>query len=161
MEHRRIDPSNFNLLIVISPMMHFILPIRIVIFPPLSYLGLVVFVAGIVLNVSAMGHLRRNLTTVAFGERSGVLATDGPYRISRNPIYLSGIILLLGPAIFLGSLITFVFLVVSHGDMDGYNCFSFIRASVERNCQSIFAFAVFRSKERACASFSKACSSGI
>lgn len=93
-------------------MMHFILPIRIVIFPPLSYLGLVVFVAGIVLNVSAMGHLRRNLTTVAFGERSGVLATDGPYRISRNPIYLSGIILLLGPAIFLGSLITFVFLVI-------------------------------------------------
>ena len=89
--------------------MHLFLPIRIVIHPPLTYFGLVTVVAGVALNVSAVGNLRRKLTTVTFGESPRVLATDGPYRISRNPIYLSGVVLLLGVAVFLGSLVTFVF----------------------------------------------------
>ena len=35
--------------------------------------------------------------------------TDGPFQMSRNPIYLGGFILLLGFAITLGSMITFAF----------------------------------------------------
>lgn len=112
MRHRRIDPSYFNLFIILSLVMHLILPIGIVIHPPLTYIGLAVIVAGVGLNVSAVGHLKRKRTTLTFGERSRVLATEGPYRISRNPIYLSGVILLLGVAVFLGSLTTFVFPVI-------------------------------------------------
>lgn len=106
---RRVDPSYFNLLIVLSPVMHLVLPIGIAVRPPLTYLGLAIVVAAIALNVSAVRHLRRKLTTVTFGESPSVLATDGPFRMSRNPIYLSGVVLLLGIAVFLGSLVTFAF----------------------------------------------------
>ena len=106
---RRVDPSYFNLLIVLSPVMHLVLPIGIAVRPPFTYLGLAVVAAAVALNVSAVRHLRRNLTPVAFGETPRALATDGPYRMSRNPIYLSGVVLLLGIAVFLGSLVTFAF----------------------------------------------------
>lgn len=112
MDPRRIDPSYLNLFVVLSAIMHLVLPIRIIIHPPLTYFGLVIIIAGVALNVSAVGHLRRKHTTVAFGESPRVLVTDGPYRISRNPIYLGGVVFLLGVAVALGSLVTFVFPVV-------------------------------------------------
>jgi len=52
-------------------------------------------------------------------------------------------------------------LVVSHADMDGYNFFNLIRASVERNCQSTVAFTRLRSRASAWASSVKADRSGI
>ena len=51
----------------------------------------------------AIGFLRRKTTVIPFRE-STVLITDGLYRFSRNPIYLSMIVLLYGEAIALGSL---------------------------------------------------------
>lgn len=112
MKRRRIDPSYFNLFIILLPILHLVLPIRIVIHPPLTYFGLGTAIAGVALNVCTVGHLRMKRTTVTFGERPRVLVTDGPYCISRNPIYLSGVVLLLGVDVFLGSLVTFIFPVV-------------------------------------------------
>ncbi len=40
------------------------------------------------------------------------LVTEGPFHISRQPIYLGMIFILLGEAILLGSLITFIFPVI-------------------------------------------------
>lgn len=47
---------------------------------------------------------RRAGTTIKPFEESSALLTQGPYRFSRNPIYLSMAILLLGVALFLGSI---------------------------------------------------------
>jgi protein-S-isoprenylcysteine O-methyltransferase Ste14 len=112
MKRRRIDPSYFNLFIILSPIMHLVLPIRIIIHPPLTYFGSVIIVAAVTLNASAVVHLRRKLTPVRFGHSPRILVTDGPYRIGRNPIYLSAVVLLLGVAGVLGSLVTLVFPVV-------------------------------------------------
>ncbi len=64
---------------------------------------------GIVLNVWSSRLLIKKSTVIDFYEAPTKLVTDGPFRISRNPVYLSGVILSLGIAILLGSLITFVF----------------------------------------------------
>ncbi|MGD8996491.1 MAG: isoprenylcysteine carboxylmethyltransferase family protein [Anaerolineae bacterium] len=40
------------------------------------------------------------------------LVVTGPFRISRNPVYLSGVVVSLGIATLLGSLITFLFPVL-------------------------------------------------
>jgi len=66
---------------------------------------------GVTLNIWAGGTLRRNNTTIDFNSTPKQLVTDGPFRFSRNPIYLSGVILSLGVAIALGSLIMFIYLV--------------------------------------------------
>ena len=95
-----------------NPTRHLIFPIQILVHLPLRYLGLGVIFLGIALNHCAVGQLRKMLTSVEFDEIPTRLVTDGPFRISRNPIYLGGVIVLLGIAILLGSLITFVFPVI-------------------------------------------------
>jgi hypothetical protein len=64
---------------------------------------------GVSLNVWSSRLLRKKSTDIDFYEAPNRLVTNGPFRISRNPIYLGGVILSLGTAILLGSLITFVF----------------------------------------------------
>ena len=76
---------------------------------PYTYLGLGVIILGVFLNIWSTKLLREKKTTVNFDETPNKLVETGPFNISRNPIYLSGFILLVGIAILLGSAITFIF----------------------------------------------------
>ena len=70
---------------------------------PWIILGAGIIAAALAVNIFlAIGFLRRKTTVIPFRE-STVLITDGLYRFSRNPIYLSMIVLLYGEAIVLGS----------------------------------------------------------
>jgi protein-S-isoprenylcysteine O-methyltransferase Ste14 len=85
------------------------MPVKILIRPPFAYLGIILIILGLTLNLWAVRILSGNQTTIDFDKDPSDLVTNGPFRISRNPIYLSGVMLSTGIAIFLGSLITFVF----------------------------------------------------
>jgi protein-S-isoprenylcysteine O-methyltransferase Ste14 len=85
------------------------LPIKRIIYPPYTYLGTIFILFGAVLNIRSVALLKNNATTYDFHGKPMELVMDGPFRVSRNPIYLSGVILSLGIAMLLGSLITFVF----------------------------------------------------
>ncbi len=56
----------------------------------------------------ADGLFKRKNTTVKPFEKSSALILEGPFRFSRHPMYLGMVIALLGVAIILGSLITFL-----------------------------------------------------
>lgn len=112
MKSRLIDPSFLNLLIPISIATHYLFPIRILIHPPLKFLGIVIILLGLILNLVASQFMRRNQTPVGFHQPPIRLVTDGPFQFNRNPIYLSGLIVLLGIAILLGSLASFIFPVL-------------------------------------------------
>jgi protein-S-isoprenylcysteine O-methyltransferase Ste14 len=109
MSSARIPPSYFNLFPIIAVLLHFLMPIKILIPPPFTYLGIILIVLGVTLNIWSVRILRDHQTTTEFNRDPSYLVMSGPFRLSRNPIYLSGVILLTGIAIFLGSLITFVF----------------------------------------------------
>jgi len=65
--------------------------------------GAIIAAAGVALHVRATNHFRRRATTAeALGDAS-TLVTDGPYRRSRNPMYLAGLIMLTGVGLVLGS----------------------------------------------------------
>jgi protein-S-isoprenylcysteine O-methyltransferase Ste14 len=109
MKSRRFSPTRFNLFLVLAIGLHFVLPIKKIIYAPYTYSGIIFILLGGVLNIWSVALLKKNGTTVDFHGTPNELMINGPFRISRNPIYLSGVILSLGLAILLGSLITFVF----------------------------------------------------
>lgn len=71
---------------------------------PWNLLGIVPLVTGIVLNLAADAAFRKARTTVKPFEASTALITSGVFRISRHPMYLGMVLVLLGTATLLGSL---------------------------------------------------------
>jgi len=104
---RTFPPTYLNALLVLEIALHFILPIRQIIRAPYTYFGIILFTVGIALNIYWVRYLERQNTTSDFLETASRLVVTGPFQRSRNPIYLSGVLLSFGVAIFLGSLITF------------------------------------------------------
>lgn len=107
MKAKIFPPTYLNALLILEIAAHFIFPIEQIISTPYKYLGAFLIATGITLNVYAIRYLERQNTTSNFQESASRLIVAGPYQRSRNPIYLSGVLLSFGIAIFLGSLITF------------------------------------------------------
>jgi len=77
----------------------------IIIFPvPWNLLGLVLLAGGIVINLIADSAFHKAGTTVKPFQESTALITEGVFRISRNPMYLGFVFVLMGIAMLLGSL---------------------------------------------------------
>ncbi len=108
-KHRLPPPKYLNLVIGFQVVLHFVVPIRRVIWWPYSSLGLVLIALGAIINMWAVRLLLEKNTTLEFHGMASVLVTDGPYRLSRNPVYLGSIFVCLGLAILLGSLTAIVF----------------------------------------------------
>ena len=108
-------------------------------------LGIGLMVAGLALDIWAAGLFNRAGTTVKPLEPSSALVTRGPFRMSRNPMYLGMVIMLVGLGVVLGSIAPFAFvpafvLLIEH---------RFIRRE-EAMLESTFgaAYAEYRSKVR-------------
>jgi protein-S-isoprenylcysteine O-methyltransferase Ste14 len=78
--------------------------------PAVSLAAVPFFIAGIALIAWARVHLARAGTTWSplAPDRAAALVTDGPYRWSRNPIYLGLLLVLLGVAALLRSPVALV-----------------------------------------------------
>jgi protein-S-isoprenylcysteine O-methyltransferase Ste14 len=109
MRNKLLPPTYLNTFLVLAIGLHFILPIKRIIHPPYTYSGLIIILFGVALNVWSARLLKKKSAAIDFYETPTRLVIDGPFRISRNPLYLGGVILSLGIAVLLGSLITFVF----------------------------------------------------
>jgi protein-S-isoprenylcysteine O-methyltransferase Ste14 len=77
---------------------------------PFTLIGLAVIVVGLFINIQATRTLMKSKP---IGETPKVLVTEGFFQYSRNPIYLGGIVFVFGIAILLGSLVSFVFPVIT------------------------------------------------
>lgn len=66
-------------------------------------LGWALVAAGLILFAWSLVTMRRHLTTVNPFRASSALCTDGPFRFSRNPIYLGDWLVLLGSTLVMSS----------------------------------------------------------
>ena len=100
-----IYPPRYVLLsALLMLVLHFLVPIRQLVDGPVRLLGIVPMAAGLAIVVWAAGLFDRAGTTIKPFEKSSVLVERGPYRLSRNPIYLCMVLSLAGLGVILGSL---------------------------------------------------------
>ena len=92
--------------------MHFLVPVIDLVPYPWNVMGVAPLAIGILFNVMADAGFKRVQTTVKPFEISSALVTNGIFRISRNPMYLGMLLILLGIAILMGTLSPFVIIII-------------------------------------------------
>ncbi|MEI7649433.1 MAG: isoprenylcysteine carboxylmethyltransferase family protein [Methanomicrobiales archaeon] len=102
----------FIILLVLSVLLNFIFPVLAFLSPPFTYFGFLIIGFGLVLILWSRSLFLKNATTLQPSEEPTSLVTYGPFRISRNPIYLGMASILLGVAVLSGTLLTFAFPVI-------------------------------------------------
>jgi protein-S-isoprenylcysteine O-methyltransferase Ste14 len=113
-----LPPTYLWAAIIAMVAFHFLFPLKRIIPFPWDLLGLIPLALGIVLNLMADKAFRDAKTTVKPFRESTTLITDGVYRISRHPMYLGFVLILLGLAVLLGSLTPFMMIPVFAVVMD-------------------------------------------
>ena len=69
-----------------------------------NYIAIFIGLCGFALTISGALYFKISGTAIRPFETSTVLVKDGPYRFTRNPMYLGMVLILIGTAIHLGSL---------------------------------------------------------
>jgi protein-S-isoprenylcysteine O-methyltransferase Ste14 len=131
---QKLMPTSYLLIGILSSIvLHFIFPVTYIINPPWHLTGLLPILFGIGINISADRAFKKVKTTVKPFVKSSALIQDGVFKLSRNPMYLGFVAILIGIAILLRSLSPFFMLVLFAILME----FIFIR-SEERMLQEEF-----------------------
>jgi len=105
MKATKIMPPTWMLVAIIAMLVfHFLLPIAKIVPTLWNLTGLVFLVSGITLNLIADRAFQRVGTTVKPYQESSSLVTNGVFQISRNPMYLGMVLILIGVAVFLRTL---------------------------------------------------------
>lgn len=105
-------PTYFLLSLLLALGLHFLFPVVRVVRSPVRYGGIVLIAAGIWVNIWADSLFKKRNTAVEPFEESSALVLEGPYRVSRHPMYLGMTAVLIGLAILLGSLTAFLVPIV-------------------------------------------------
>lgn len=106
----KITPDRyFAALLGMSILLHSVFPVLKIISYPYSLIGIILFITGILIAFVTNSILLKNETSIKPFKTPSVLITSGPFKYSRNPIYLGMTIALFGIEIFLSSLSPFIF----------------------------------------------------
>jgi protein-S-isoprenylcysteine O-methyltransferase Ste14 len=105
-ERRRWDvpPLYFFAACALMIALHFAAPIARIVPWPFSLAGIAPIVAGIALAVVAERRFKRAGTAVLPFAPSTALVEDGPFRFTRNPMYVGILLVLAGLFVLLGTL---------------------------------------------------------
>ncbi len=120
-------------------------PLAIADWPPMERGGMAVMIAAALLAVWSIASFWRRRTSIVPIKPSTSLVVDGPFRFSRNPMYLALAIAYIGGALALNSLWPIIFLPVLIVAVD-----RLIIEKEERYMQSVFgeAYAIYCARVR-------------
>jgi len=103
-----VPPTYLLVAIVVMAALHFLVPLRTIIPLPYNCLGVLPLLVGLAVNIWASHLFNKVNTTVKPFEESSYLVTEGPYRVSRHPMYLGMALVLAGMAVILGTVAPFI-----------------------------------------------------
>ncbi len=106
------DKIIFIILLVLSVLLNFLFPVPAFLSPPFTYSGFLIIGFGLVLVLWSRSLFLKNATTMQPSEEPTSLVTSGPFRMSRNPVYLGMASILLGVAVVQGTLVALAFPII-------------------------------------------------
>ena len=86
-------------LLIVMALLSALVPEPSLLGKPVNNIGHAVIVAGILLILGAAAQFRKVRTNISTFRKPDVLVTGGPFRVTRNPMYLGFVIILAGAAI--------------------------------------------------------------
>jgi len=109
----RIDPPIYLFVsLAMIAVLHLFVPGARVIPAPWNLLGFVSLVVGAILNLLADTSFKTGGTSVKPLGDTTTLVTTGVFRLSRHPMYLGFVLILLGAAVLSGSMTPFLVVLV-------------------------------------------------
>jgi len=108
MKPRIIPPVYFFLFLSLMIALHFFFPVKKVVMPPYSCTGFLLIALGLAVAAWARLLFKARDLPVRPGEDLKDIETSGPFRFTRNPMYLGMTVVLLGGSIGFGSLTAFL-----------------------------------------------------
>jgi len=113
---RIMPPTYFMVLLALSILLHFLFPLVRFSYSPYNYIGALLIIFGIFLNLKADAIFKKSRITVKPHLIPSSFEVSGPFKISRHPMYLGMFLILFGAALIMGSLtafiLSFVFIVL-------------------------------------------------
>lgn len=97
-------PAYFLIAIILMALLNRYFPVMRWLEFPWRYSGILLIVAGFLLSASGSMLFRKLDTRLRPGAKATTLVTGGPFRFTRNPMYLGLMTMLAGTGILLGSL---------------------------------------------------------
>jgi protein-S-isoprenylcysteine O-methyltransferase Ste14 len=105
-------PTGYLLIAMLMILLiHFILPLTRLVPIPWNLVGIIPLGFGIWINLAADKAFHRYGTTVKPFEEPNTLITSGVFSISRNPMYLGFVAILIGIALLLGTLSPYLIVI--------------------------------------------------
>jgi protein-S-isoprenylcysteine O-methyltransferase Ste14 len=108
-QERRLDipPAYLLAALLLMALLHQVLPLARILLAPYRYAGIVIMALALALVLWAALLFHRARTGIVPFSPATSLVLGGPYRFTRNPMYLGMAGILLGAAILMGSLSPF------------------------------------------------------
>lgn len=97
--------------LLVGVLLDLLRPIRVLPLAPARALGIITFVLAGVLAHFAQTAMKRAGTNIFPTQPALALVTDGPFRFTRNPLYLAAVGVYLGVALWVDGLAPFVLLL--------------------------------------------------
>lgn len=101
LKHLNIPPVWTLIAIAATIVLHYLYPLVIFNFRAID-MGMVM--AGLYLIVAPVVWFKRKKTTIIPRQKPAALISEGPFRLSRNPMYLGMVVLTFGIGVTLGSI---------------------------------------------------------
>ncbi|MEA2735007.1 MAG: hypothetical protein QOE14_1458 [Humisphaera sp.] len=105
---KMLPPVWFAISLVAMAALHVIAPIAGIIPSRWNWIGVPLIVGGVVVTISGVRLFLRHRTGIIPFSPSTSLVTSGPYRFTRNPMYVGMVLALAGVAVTLGTLAPWV-----------------------------------------------------
>ena len=105
----RIKPPHIALLLLLlSWLANRMFPQFKIINQPINRAGIIIFLIGIGLMAWAFYLFKKNRTPIIPGQMPKFMVIEGPYKFTRNPMYLGVTTALLGFSVYIGNLFSFL-----------------------------------------------------